>query len=200
MKNASKKNSPAQVIFGLLLICAILFFLYKLMRVLWDAFSQVNPTVGAGIVAATATVIVSVISVLFAKRLEQRSLLLKEHRDRKTPIYEEIVGLVFSMAFSEKTGRKPLSEKELIEKMAWITEHLVVWGSDELLLSWSNFRSYSIRNADNSGPQILFEVEKLLLSIRKDLGHENKGVVRGKILALFINDIDDYLQDRSKFS
>lgn len=165
------------------------------MRVLWDAFSQVNPTVGAGVVAATATVIVSVISVLFAKRLEQRSLLLKEHRDRKTPIYEEIVSLIFSMAFSEKTGREPLSEKELIEKMAWITEHLVVWGSDELLLSWSNFRSFSIRHAGSPGPQILFEVEKLLLSIRKDLGHENKGVSRGKILALFVNDIDDYLQD-----
>lgn len=79
--------------------------------------------------------------------------------------------------------------------MAWITEHLVVWGSDDLLLAWNRFRNSSIQAVHNEGPDfnILFEVENLLLAIRKDLGHANKGVNRGKILGLFINDIDDYL-------
>ena len=42
--------------------------------------------------------------------------------------------------------------------------------------------------------KILFEMESLLLAIRKDLGHSNRGTGRGAILGLFINDIDDYIK------
>lgn len=52
---------------------------------------------------------------------------------------------------------------------------------------------YSVNNAEKPSHGILFEVEELLMAIRKDLGHSNKGISRGKILSLFVNDINEYL-------
>lgn len=187
------RSNFAPLAFGVALLGLAIFIIFKVFQFLWKIFAEVNPTVGAGIVAATATVIVSVVSVLVAKRLEQKSLVIREHRERKTPIYEEIVKLIFRFAFSEKIGLEALTEQELIKKMAWITENLVIWGSDDLLLAWSKFRKFSTQSEEIPNFQVLFEVESLLLAIRKDLGHSNKGIKRGEILGLFINDIEDYL-------
>lgn len=174
---------------SLLILAVIIYGGYRLAILLLEAFSKINPTVGAGMLAATATILVSVISVLVAKRLEFRAVLLKELRERKTPVYEEMVKLIFHFTFAEKIGLPPFSDQEVIKKMAWLTENIVIWGSDDLLLSWNRFRTFAVRNLENPSHQLLFEVENLLLAIRKDLGHANTGVTRGKILELFINDL-----------
>lgn len=181
------------VLFGLILIVVIGIGVFKLIEMIIEAFAKVNPTISAGIIAASATVIVSIISVLVAKRLEHKSLLAKEHRDKKTPSYEDMVKFIIRLVFADKLGLKPLTDQEMIEKMASFTENLVVWGSDEVVKSWVAFRMNSIANAGKTNSGILFEVEELLLAIRKDLGHSNKGLVKGKILSTFINDIDTLL-------
>lgn len=40
--------------------------------------------------------------------------------------------------------------------------------------------------------------ENLLLAIRKDMGHKNKGLQQGDILSLFINDVDETLATLKK--
>lgn len=39
----------------------------------------------------------------------------------------------------------------------------------------------------------MFYFEDLMLEIRKDLGHKNKGFEKGDVLSLFINDIKNYV-------
>lgn len=189
-----QKKEALRAAYGLAIILTMLYGLYKTLQFLWKVFSQLNPTVGAGIIAATATVIVSVFSVLVAKHLEQKATLLKEHRERKTPVYEEMVKLIFRFAFSEKMGLQPLTSQEVVTKMTWLTENIIVWGSDDLLLAWNRFKTFSEGAASNQSFDILFEVETLLMAIRKDLGHGNKGIAKGKILGLFVNDIQQYLK------
>jgi hypothetical protein len=129
---------------------------FFLLRFLWVVFQGVNPTVGAGFVAAAATIMVSVISVLIAKRLEQRTLLMKEHRDKKIPFYEEMVQFVFRMAFADKLGLPALTEQQIVEKMAGFTQNLVVWGSEGVILAWFTFRNSSVRGEAAEGARVLF--------------------------------------------
>jgi len=160
---------------------------------LWEVFAQVNPTVGAGMLAASTTIVVSVISVLVAKRLEYKATLAKEHREKKIPFYEDFVAFTFRIAFANKLGLEPLSEKELVEEATKFTQNLIVWGADDVVDAWFRFRNKSI-HSDGSGVAVMFDIEKLLLAIRKDLGHENKGLVPGKVLGLFVNDIHEHVK------
>ena len=85
----------------------------------------------------------------------------------------------------------------MIKFMAEITQELVIWGSDEMLEAFYKFRMMSIENADGNSENpydVLFMVEDLLLAIRKDLGHKNKNISRGKILGLFVNDLPNELK------
>lgn len=181
------------VLFGLILIVIIGIGMVKIIGIIIEAFSKVNPTIGAGIIAASATVFVSIISVLVAKRIEYKSVLMKEHREKKVPFYDDLIRFILGFVFAEKRGLTPLSEQEIINKLTFFTEDLIIWGSDDVLNAWIEFRKILMINTEEQNINIIFGVEKLLLTIRKDLGHSNKNLSKGKVLSAFINDIDQYI-------
>ncbi len=119
-------------------------------------------------------------------------MILAHLREKKIPTYEKIINFIFSLTFADKLEKERPTENEMIKFMAEITQELVIWGSDEMLNAFYKFRMTSIENTggDSSNPfGVLIMVEDLLLAIRKDLGHKNKNVSRGKILGLFVNDL-----------
>ena len=76
--------------------------------------------------------------------------------------------------------------------LADITQELVIWSSDDVIDAFYKFRMENIEDEKQAPTSnILFRIEDLLIAIRKDLYH--KMVKRGKILGLFINDIEEYL-------
>ncbi|ALQ51457.1 hypothetical protein [Nitrosomonas ureae] len=190
-------QNKKQIALGLFLLGLLLFGGYLLLAKIWDVFSSIDPKLGAGLVAASATILVSVFTVLVSKHLERKAEILAHLREKKIPTYEKIINFIFSLTFAEKLGKKQPSENEMIKFMAEITQELVIWGSDEMLEAFYKFRMMSIENADgnsNNPYAVLFMVEDLLLAIRKDLGHKNKNISRGKILGLFVNDLPNELK------
>jgi hypothetical protein len=193
----AQTQNKKQIALGLILLSILIFGGYLLIAKVWDIFTSVDPKLGAGLVAASATILVSLFSVLVSKHLERKAEILAHLREKKIPTYEKIINFIFSLTFAEKVGKKQPSEKEMIKFMAEITQELVIWGSDEMLEAFYKFRMMSIENAEGKSENpydVLFMVEDLLLAIRKDLGHKNKNISRGKILGLFVNDLQNELK------
>lgn len=182
-------KTTGQYLLGFSLLGLIVWTVYVVLKAILASFASLNPSVGAAIVAASATVLVSVFSVLISKSLEQRATIAKEIREKKVPVYEELIKFVFKVLKATKAGSQ-LPEQEIIEFMIDFTQQLIVWGSDEVIAAFHRFR-----NLSNTGDSknVLFLVEDLLLAIRKDLGHKNQGLSQGKLLGLFVNDIENYL-------
>lgn len=78
----NKVRKAASITIALVISALIIWGFILLLREFWTAFVQLNPTVAAGLSAAVATVLVSVVSVLYAKHLEQKIALRKEHREK----------------------------------------------------------------------------------------------------------------------
>ena len=154
---------------------------------------KLEHTVAASLIAASATIVVSVISVLLAKFLEHRSEIRKEMRIKKIPVYTDLIKFMFRISFAEKRGQNAPSEKEILDFFQDFTEKIVVWGSDEVINTFNDFRTFAQRNQSSKNQDILFLAERLFLAIRKDLGHKNKGLTKGKLLGLFVNDIEKYV-------
>ena len=182
-----------RVILGFLLIGGIAYAVVVAVRAMIHGIS-LNPTVGGAVIAATGTVFVSVLSIVLGKVYESRSLIKKEHREKKIPVYEDLIKLMFRIMVGEKTGN-PISEKETIELLSGFTERVMVWGSDEVLAAWVKWRRLLINEAAvKANPiQAMFLYEEVLFAIRRDLGHKNKDLKTGDILALFVNDVDQHL-------
>ena len=173
---------------GILITSGFILLLYNGIKFIWSTLSAANPSLAVGSIAAGATVFVSLASVLISKRLEQNALIKNQHREKKIPIYEELLGFLFRVARAAKDGKNMPTEDEIADFMFPFLQKLIIWGSDDVVLAFVKFRDPA-RQPSN----ILFAVEDIWSAIRKDLGHSNKGISKGMLLRLIINDIDKYL-------
>ena len=182
-------KSAGQVILALAFLAFLAWGLIRVLIGLASWIGGLDSDVAKAVVAAGATVLASVLALVGSKAYEARSAVRQDLRVKKTPIYEDIVTTLYRVMFASMLDEAPLSEKELTKFFAQTTERLTIWGSDSLLKSWGRWKT-QVGDPEKG----LFTFEDLLLAIRKDLGHRNRGLQRGSILRLFVTDIDDYLK------
>ena len=195
-KKAPTQQSKLHLVLGFVLLALFLCLAGWLAVTTWRALSFLDPRVSVSLVTGVVTVLVAVGSVLVSKHFDRQAEVRAHLRDRKTKTHEKIVGIVHDLSFGRKTRDEPPNEHELVRKMAEIVRELMIWGSDDMIRAFHEFRMASLRQAAGTARPLdtLFAVEDLLLAIRKDLGHKNKGITRGRILRLFVNDLPDSLE------
>ena len=110
-------------------------------------------------------------------------------------MYESLISFLYRTLFGSKTGNAP-TEAETMKFIAEFTDRVTVWGSDGVLKAFSDFRREAVNatSGNAGGKSVLFAYEDLLYAVRRDLGHGNRGLKRGDILALFVNDIEEHLK------
>lgn len=186
-----------QILLSIIVVAVFCIVVWYIAVTLWKVFFGLQKEVAAALVAASATILVSVFSVTGAKYYERKRSIEQDLRQRKIPIYEDFIKFLFRLIGAEKIGDKPMTEKEMQEFFIEFTQKLMIWGSDEVVIQWSKYRRASIKNFENGQADFnnMFELENLLLAIRKDTGHKNKNLNKGDLLGLFINDIENYIND-----
>jgi Zn-dependent protease with chaperone function len=176
---------------GLALVALFAWLVYYLLRAGVNTLTSLKSDIAVAIIAASGTIAVSIFSLVISKYLESRAIITVEIRAKKVPIYEELISTIYGVLFAEKLGQPPMSEANLMKFFAKLTEKLTIWGSDGVVKAFRAVRMSAI--GGEASEKTLFGYETLLMEIRKDLGHGNKGFRKGTLLGLFVNDIDKYL-------
>lgn len=184
-----------QLLLGVVIIIALLVGVGFLVLGVWKVFKGLQKEVAAALIAASATILVSVLSVVGAKYYERKKAIEQEIREKKIPIYSEFVEFLFKLFLGEKASGQQMKEKDMEKFFMTFTQKIIVWGSDEVVSKYSRYRRLLINYNPNDDKTFgaMFELENLLLSIRKDIGHKSKKVNKGDLLGLFINDVDKHI-------
>lgn len=197
--------------YGLQLISlgVVIFILVKIGPLFLDFISRSNPTVGAAVIAASVTVLVSVFSLVWTRRqdrlkeIEQRRWEIEQEiRKEKLNNYSELMEFLFKVFSASRKGDQ-LPVDEINAFFDSFTQKTLIWGSDRYIKDYGNFRSGTVSQTpavvnqtgqpDEHTITTMKRLEKLLYTIRADYGHDNKGLKDGDLLKLFINDIRDYI-------
>jgi hypothetical protein len=161
-------------------------------------FSSLDKTEAAAFIAAFATIVVSVVSVVFGNLYTSYLRVQKENRTKKIPVYEALLTFMFRFFGSSEKTPAP-NEDEAKTFMAEFNREFMVWGSDSVVAAWVRWRKHFAKSPDDT-KEAMFLIEDLIRAIRRDLGHRNKGLAEGDILAIFINDIHTVLPRRKSIS
>lgn len=146
---------------------------------IYEGITQ-SPTVTAAITAGVATV-----AAIFVQRYQDRQREAeKERRDRLTPLYERLIEIVVSVTKEETT------EAELEKFFYELAQRLMLWAPETVIAAYETWRK-KLGDAD-ALVQIL-ALEDLILVLRADLGAKDKALGGGKLVRLFINDIDEHM-------
>lgn len=174
----------------LLLIIVTLLLGWFFYDVTIEALSKLNVALLAPIIAGSFTVFVTTISVVLLKNKEKKQQIEQQHQLKKIPVYEEFLDFWFKVLLTKQTG-VVVSEQEMFIFFSEFTQKLILWGSDDVIFEYAEFRDiFSDVTEGNTTLKTLYKFEKLLLSIRKDVGHKNIGMKEKDILRLFINDLN----------
>ncbi len=84
------------------------------------------------------------------------------------------------------------SDDDMLKDVLNFSRKLTLWGSNNVIRKWLDFRKVSQDQINNPSDN-LFILEEIIFEIRKDMGHNKRGLKQGDILSFFINDVSDYL-------
>jgi len=187
-------NGIKQFLFGILglsFIVGLLYFLYKIIEIVFDNIDKVNPNIIVASIAGSVTII----GYFISRYIERKKVVELQIREQKLPIYEEFVAFLMKMLFDD--SYRNLSEdeksKKIMDFMLDFTPKSLLWFSDETLLAIINWRNISQKISNGEDSTIaLKSLENVFFAFRKDVGHANKKINKGDLLSLFITDIDTY--------
>ena len=177
--------SIAIAVFLAVVLAAIWAFLAILEGLSSESFRDTS--LAAGIVTIVTAILVPFIS----KRQDRKAAVQAQLREKKLPVYEEMVGFIYSIVTATVVG-KPLTKEEIQEKTLNISKQLTIWGANDILIAFAEFKK-SGDTTEAESVKILERVADLLLAVRRDLGYSNKGVDRKTVLRQFVLDIDDHI-------
>lgn len=188
------KNAALYFILGGVII--ILVFVICITIGIIFFFPAINPNIAAGIIAASATVCVSVFSVAASKLLELNISIANEHRAKKMPVYEDFISFLIKILQSNNpnSGQKQITQKEMVQNVTKFSQSIIVWGSNDVINAWYEFK-HNFDSNDKPPYYIFLLVENIIRAIRKELGHSVHDVPTGKLLGLLVNDIEEYFKD-----
>ena len=193
-------NTIIGIIILLILIMVIVFLLKYLFLFIGkglDSFyaflKRVASNVEAIIIVAFITGAVSIIGVVFTSVISKIIDYKQKRRDylyqkREGP-YSDFVEMVYKLQESTKRGGG-YGQSEMLTDMLKFSRKLTLWGSNRVIKKYLKFRDQSI-NQPKPPQEILFVMEDIIYAMRKDLGL--KRMKKGNLLAIFINDIESYL-------
>lgn len=184
------------LLIGFGLIGLIIYFIFRMLAWFYNQVLSVDPRISAALIAGVITIVATSLTITIPRHFQKKMEIESHLRDQKSDAYKQLLELLFKILMGAKMG-EPLSDKDLTKQMSKFTESLILWGSEDVIKSYRDFRKYFMHRKPN-GNLSLDEInllENLLLTIRKDMGHKNKNLQQGDILSLFINDIDDILNN-----
>lgn len=183
------RNISKAVPYAIVLCLASLIVYFTLVFI--RAFAASPAAVQAAVIGGIATVLVSVASVISTNKAQKRREIEAEHRKQKAEIYEEFMKFWFDLITREKLDRPPMSEKDMLEFVAGFSQRMIVWGSDEVVREYLAMKTTYQDGDGESHKSMMLRFESMMFAMRRDLGHDNKGMEPTSLLRLFITDVDE---------
>lgn len=137
------------------------------------------------VVGSVGVAVIGALGVVWQQRRAEQSRLREAHRNRMTPAYEGLLGIVAEHFGSKGSDQK--REKEMERFMRDLKgRQLLLGASSEIIGAFHKWQAdtAAVQAAGNEVAAVV-AWEDLLWAIRKDLGHNDSGLERGDLLPLF---------------
>lgn len=172
----------------------VLTFIGDLLSRFMAWLQNLNNSVDAVIIVAVFAGATSLLTLFVTKKLEFKNKRQEYFAQKREVAYGQFVSMVYKVMDNAKNpGTYPTYE--MVRDMQKFSETITLWGSKTVAKKWIKFRTSGSRETDN-GKELLFVLEDIMNSMRKDLGLRR--TCKGGLLGFFVNDIDDYVKNKKK--
>ncbi|SET44192.1 hypothetical protein [[Clostridium] polysaccharolyticum] len=141
-----------------------------------------------GGVSIIGVVISSIVSKIFEYKFNVKKFLYEK---REAP-YQQYINMVFKI-LEQVQNQNDFNQEESQKLISDFSKELILWGSNDVIRKWLNYRKIAFDNQPSDNFAILYAMEEIIFAIRKDFGHQKYffgKLKKNDILSIFINDIN----------
>ena len=201
-KDNNEKSFPIiNIIFSTILCMVIIilcfflahFILMKAIEALvyiYHKLTKMDAVVAVALITGAFSIVAVCISTIMGNIISANNTKREYLTKQREKPYEDFVQMIYKLQMSTKLGHE-YSEQEMLEDISKVSKQITLWGSDNVVNNWVEFRENSIDK--ENAIKNLFLLEKIMNNMREDLGV--KKVKAGNLLAFFVNDIKNYTKN-----
>ncbi len=181
---ARVKPSKAQIMLGLVVSLGLLVLALLFLRWLWQSFGADLKHLNVTLVVAVLTVGGSV-WVARSTKLKDRELQIQaQQAQRKEEVCSKFMSDIWAVT-QDPDKAKDLNFVRDMLRSAMVNGSL--WWSDNTLKAFVEFRRSAVADSQN----VLKAAARVILCMRTDLGHKNKGLSEKDMLDVFLKDTEE---------
>jgi hypothetical protein len=188
------KKQPSQKVLatlGFLVIAALVAAVVFLITYLVDTLQSIDTEVAAAIVAASATFLAAVVTVVYSQTRSKAREISATHRSNKAEAYKGFMRFISDLLLESKNSDSSIQRgslpKKLQETYFSIRSDLIVWGSPNVINAYKRLQY----NLGTGSPATLLLCDDVLQEMRKDLGLSNAGFKRGDLIKMFLTNPEE---------
>lgn len=170
------------------IITSFIVFVGPRVAHFFSTFSTLDTGVIVALIAGAVSIITLVGGSVLNNRMKRREYL---YQHRETP-YMQLISMFYDFQKRARIG-KEFTEEELLDIFTEFNKEITLWGSSKAIKIWGNWRVASAKERLNP-KDVMFGMEDVMIQLRKDMGLK-RGINRGDLLRLVVNDIDDYIKN-----
>ncbi|QOL44309.1 hypothetical protein BL1347_11100 [Bifidobacterium longum subsp. infantis] len=193
------KNLIYQAI-AIALLVAGGWFIYKTAAFIIYFFGSLDSDTRNGILALIGVLTVPIITFATQFILSQHQSREQALREKRINFYGQVICLFIDMLTAAKDGVK-LPQEELAKGLKSINIGMLSYGSHSFIRAWNRFLRVTSDVSAANGPIMqdkeisnenlsMATMERLLIAMRKDLGHKTPSSRYGDLIGVMVNDLD----------
>lgn len=139
------------------------------------------------------TVVIAILGWIMQRKIEQIKIMENQLSDKKYNAYADLVGIFFSILKNVKK-EKDTNQKVLMDKMLESKKNIFMYGSDKVVMAFSEWLCSSTTGENNE--QQMNKFLELMIEIRKDMcGRSSKITKYDLLLNLIQNpkEVNDFI-------
>ena len=165
---------------------------------IWMAYIGTSLLVQATVTAklGVLTAAVAVATFIYNNNKQQIREIKARQFAEKRAAYQKFFDLLFKI-FAAERSENPLTENDMIDSMHQITKNFMIWGSADTINQYNEFTRQSSNQNPDDHLKIFDNVERLMRSFRKDLGHNDRKLEKLGLSKLLLKAEEHHKIDRS---
>lgn len=143
------------------------------------------------VVGSVAVAVIGVSGVVWQQRQAEQARLREAHRDRMSPVYDELLKVIWNKVSGVKTEDIDPEVEAFFRDLK--ARQLTLGASSAMVQAfnqWTEATKAAAEAGDDKAAVAAWEF--LLRAIRSDLGHTDSNLPPGELLRLFITDYDEH--------
>ena len=172
----------------LLILCGVIYFLYKLLLWILFVFENTQNEVSIAVLGVFGTILTGIIVTVITQKQSKQREVDELHRPKKVEIYKEFLEIFTRLMCNDNKNvtTKKINNEELLAFLVDFRTNILLWGSPKIISEYLKF----LKLIEGGGKSFVI-MNDFIKYIREDIGLSNKGLNKNELIKMFLDDPDE---------